>query len=809
MTQSKLSYRPPGPPILIQAPSYDEMGPMIPTRRRFPIQQQQPEDEEPFDTVVTQQSHPVNSQAVKAIMKKPISPPRLNDHEKVGLRLNVSNNTEEVHLSAKSNFDEIWNEADEQWNEADEEQWNEADEEQQQHYVSDDDDDEEEGQFEFKRGAVAGVSTLLTEDLIATATAKTKVGLDGENSTARSILAASVSDDSVAMMDMTRGTNTAPVSILRSRSRFEKDSSFTSADGRSSSVSRKNHPWDQDQKVGESVPMDEVEEEQVAPDEEEDAENTDLSQYEAEDHEVAAATKEHLWQGEQENRTLKRVVEKPNHILRNDNTEVVEREKRRRSRKRADVPQEQDDDSIEHRDGNLKTGDTLRDRTKQAWSKRNQSTGGSAAAGLPGTGFLPSGRNVENAEGRRSLVSFQQGTVHEFEREEAESVESDGATEVTDYTEYDDDDTFAGRSMHSVYTKSNESEAEDFFKDLFFIGSGKGTNPGKREIRYKKEFKQQYKADKKVRCVGIVCVHVPFDSYLFCTHEYLVVQAREEEESSEGEEEEDGNEDDIALEEQSTIDGSSPDEPTIRKRSGELDNDDDEDRDDETISKTDTYDEDEIEADAFTMTYNYCEDILTSLTEACGFKSLKTEEKKKAKSSSSEETNPDEDEFSMVDSFVDYATDAMFPPSKNAFSGEENAKALTDLAINAAKIKHTLQDVKYDELHDLKLQDDVKVIKSSIALPIGRKFALLFIFMFFIDDNIADRSLSLCSCFCGNRCLLLGAKNLCNWQCSSGFCWRQASSWGSTCGNKWCDCHAQERCRNLQNTSKGVRPAVD
>jgi len=193
-----------------------------------------------------------------------------------------------------------------------------------------------------------------------------------------------------------------------------------------------------------------------------------------------------------------------------------------------------------------------------------------------------------------------------------------------------------------------------------------------------------------------------------------------------------------------------------------LDNDDDKDRDDETISKTETYDKDEIETDAFTMTYNYCEDIFISITAACGFKSLNSEDKKKAKSLSNDESNPDEDEdeFSMVDSFVGYATDAMFPQHKNAFSDVENAKALTDLAINAAKIKHTLQNLKYDEMHDLKLQHDIKVIKTSIGLPIGRKFALLFKFLFFIADNISDRSLILCSCVCGNRCLLLGSENL-------------------------------------------------
>jgi hypothetical protein len=42
----------------------------------------------------------------------------------------------------------------------------------------------------------------------------------------------------------------------------------------------------------------------------------------------------------------------------------------------------------------------------------------------------------------------------------------------------------AGRSLNSVYTKSVESEVEDFIKDIFMIGKGHTTNPGRRKIKY-------------------------------------------------------------------------------------------------------------------------------------------------------------------------------------------------------------------------------------------------------------------------------------------------------------------------------------
>ena len=50
--------------------------------------------------------------------------------------------------------------------------------------------------------------------------------------------------------------------------------------------------------------------------------------------------------------------------------------------------------------------------------------------------------------------------------------------------------TGTSRSMNSMYTKSPESEAEDLIKDLFFIGSGVASNPGRRKIKYQPEYKR-------------------------------------------------------------------------------------------------------------------------------------------------------------------------------------------------------------------------------------------------------------------------------------------------------------------------------
>jgi len=47
-----------------------------------------------------------------------------------------------------------------------------------------------------------------------------------------------------------------------------------------------------------------------------------------------------------------------------------------------------------------------------------------------------------------------------------------------------------------------------------------------------------------------------------------------------------------------------------------------------------------------------------------------------------------------------------------------------NLAINAAKIKHTLQNVKYDEMHDMQMEKEIKVVRMTVGLPIGSKYTL-------------------------------------------------------------------------------------
>lgn len=162
---------------------------------------------------------------------------------------------------------------------------------------------------------------------------------------------------------------------------------------------------------------------------------------------------------------------------------------------------EEDDTSIDDMKSSKKRADSLKDRTKQAWSARNKATAAAAK------------NNTATNYTKKERVSFHNdATVREFEpdsqkesstQEDQDSDDdSDDETEYTEKTDYsyEDDDTYAGRSMHSVYTKSYESEAEDMIKDFFLIGRGEATNPGRRQLRFKKGRKEVYREMHKV-CV--------------------------------------------------------------------------------------------------------------------------------------------------------------------------------------------------------------------------------------------------------------------------------------------------------------------
>lgn len=141
----------------------------------------------------------------------------------------------------------------------------------------------------------------------------------------------------------------------------------------------------------------------------------------------------------------------------------------RRARRRSDEESGTEDDEslIQYGEHQRKRSSSLQERTQEAWTFRSKRSF-SASASSPK-------KDAAVAPKKESAgVQFEKkNTVHHFDDQE---------TVGTNAT---------GQSFNSLYTKSPESEAEDLIKDIFLIGSGEHTNPGRRKLKYQPEYKRQ------------------------------------------------------------------------------------------------------------------------------------------------------------------------------------------------------------------------------------------------------------------------------------------------------------------------------
>lgn len=139
---------------------------------------------------------------------------------------------------------------------------------------------------------------------------------------------------------------------------------------------------------------------------------------------------------------------------------------RRKPIMRIDNDMEPDDTSLEHYGPSSRKSPTnLHERAQEAWRYRQKKNSA-----------LRSKRDLQWPR-KQNSVSFQgQDTVQYFDPEEEN--DSDGKN-----------DSLEERSLNSEYTKTLESEVEDMIKDMFFIGSGTSSRPGRRKYKYKHEVK--------------------------------------------------------------------------------------------------------------------------------------------------------------------------------------------------------------------------------------------------------------------------------------------------------------------------------
>jgi hypothetical protein len=70
-------------------------------------------------------------------------------------------------------------------------------------------------------------------------------------------------------------------------------------------------------------------------------------------------------------------------------------------------------------------------------------------------------------------------------------------TKIADNDTGDVETVASARSVNSEYTKSMESEVEDIFKDLFFIGSGATSKPGRRPFKFQSDSKRDSRSRRR------------------------------------------------------------------------------------------------------------------------------------------------------------------------------------------------------------------------------------------------------------------------------------------------------------------------
>lgn len=544
------------------------------------------------------------SPVVTGFMKPPKIVEKTDSYGDIPLNTNVKKSItpkqERTQMEEEEDFNEVWDQAESEWKEA----------ESVQRVISDDEGDVEDGHF-------IGAGNLVNVGKI--------------------------------------NTLSPPVGILRNKSDPPSPAMVTlDEEGSYSSSKRRKHPWDKDYgdetNDEKDAPMDERSLDFNA-DEEDDS--TDLQEYEANEKDVAdmedddaVVLKHEQYKMQQQLLQQKQMRQQQQqklfqHPYGNDlNADAIESMNRRRTSRKTENELMDEDDSIAQVYGNLNEDvavGMLQDRAKQAWSKRNQATAVNAPVGKStlSTTIAPRSSPIQGKDSKRSLVSFQKDTVHEFEpdeeQEEEDSYESEEATEYTeDDTQYDDD-TYAERSMHSVYTKSYESEAEDLVKDLFLWGSGKATNPGRRELKYKNEYKEKYKQTKK-----------------------KAVQDNDE-----------GTiEDEHTFGDESTLEGSLLISKNDKQVSSPRYDDDGTYDGSKATYESLTYSE--MGEDAWAMTYNYCEDLLTMIGSVCGIRSVtasKVESEPKqipVTTVTTPEKKEETDIQATLESWIGYAAELLF-----------------------------------------------------------------------------------------------------------------------------------------------------
>jgi hypothetical protein len=150
--------------------------------------------------------------------------------------------------------------------------------------------------------------------------------------------------------------------------------------------------------------------------------------------------------------------------------------KMRRSRPTRDI--HDDDSSLDAQDSNMDVHKSLQHRAQQAYQRRNRFLNNKVSSTASRASSNQAKSHESTSQSERKQKSYNQANILQpkIPQEDMSDNESYGG----------ENETFATRhSIDSLYTKSMESEVEDLFRDLFFVGNGRTTRPGRRPVRFK------------------------------------------------------------------------------------------------------------------------------------------------------------------------------------------------------------------------------------------------------------------------------------------------------------------------------------
>ncbi len=145
----------------------------------------------------------------------------------------------------------------------------------------------------------------------------------------------------------------------------------------------------------------------------------------------------------------------------------------------------------------------LQERTQQAWKSRRQKNSSLRSKRDPQT---PRSTNRVSFKGSDTVKYFEPN-VDELTDDATEEITIELDDEVADEGTDETATSLDEKSLNSEYTKGLESEVEDMIKDIFFIGNGATSQPGRRKYKHKHEVK------KRLRQKDLGMIRIAEDEY--------------------------------------------------------------------------------------------------------------------------------------------------------------------------------------------------------------------------------------------------------------------------------------------------------